>query len=126
MAANKKTHTQISEAVAEHGFELQSTYINSRTKLDILCINCNNIFNRTWNEFNKGRHCPQCNKKPNPNKKTHATIAKNIKKLGYLLKSTYIGNKEDLKIYCYDCDMTPRTKVRGFFRLTLNHGITFF
>jgi hypothetical protein len=60
-ANNKRlTYEYIKEQIEKHDYKLLSTeYVNSSTKLDLLCPNGHKI-KKTWNNFQIGYRCPIC------------------------------------------------------------------
>jgi len=47
-------------------FEYLTTYTNSRAKMKIKCLECNNIFEQKAINHYRGQGCPNCSKKKNP------------------------------------------------------------
>lgn len=39
---------------------IDKNYISSKTKMNVFCKKCNNIFKTDWNHLNAGRGCPNC------------------------------------------------------------------
>lgn len=63
MKGRKKTQQQVEDIVTTRGYELRSEYVNNRTKMDIFCPTCQNIFHATLSNFNstvKPTNCPTC------------------------------------------------------------------
>lgn len=61
---------------------LDEDYINSKYKMSCECTICDNVFSKSWNEFDRRKKgCPSCSK--NGAKVTKEDIEKQVKQLGY-------------------------------------------
>lgn len=86
-------------------------YINSYTKVKILCNNCDEIFEQRPNDHLKGRGCSNCGLKSRVFSRT-MKINEFISKAKYLHKnkynydsSQYVNSLTNIKIYCNRCNL---------------------
>jgi len=104
-----KTIEEIKPAI-ELGDEyklLSEEYIGAHSKLEILHKSCGDVFQMSWNNFQKGQRCPKCSLKkrglnqtlPFETIKTKIDSVKNYK----LLSEEYINNSSKLKILHESC-----------------------
>ncbi len=96
----KLTHKFVKESIEATGYKLLSkTYINSKTKLKVLCPE-GHIYKVHWNNFKTGKRCPECQ---GTKKLTYEFIKNKTQEIaeGYeLLSSKYINNSTKLIFKC--------------------------
>lgn len=99
----RKTYEEIKEYIESFGYKMLSKeYINAHEKLLIQCDE-NHIYETTYNCFQRGQRCPECNKEKMKNLKTHSYeyIKTYIENEGYrLLSKTYEKSKKKIKLLC--------------------------
>jgi len=107
--SKKKTIEEIKPAI-ELGDEyklISEEYINNHSKLKILHESCGDVFQMSWNCFNRGQRCPGCSYKkigldqtlPFETIKTKIDSVKNYK----LLSDEYINSYTKLEILHESC-----------------------
>lgn len=85
-------------------------YINATTKIDILCLDCNNVFSATPDNLLHGRGCPVCAKKRRSLKrrKTHEQFVceMNEKHPELAVDSLYTTAFDKVRCTCKICNTT--------------------
>lgn len=94
----KKTYDEIKTHIILNKYELlDNKYINSGTKLNLLCPKKHSC-KISWNKFQGGRRCVTCS---GLEKYTYEEVKECIESFGYKLLSTeYINNKQKLEVLC--------------------------
>ena len=100
-----KTHEEVKSAIEARGFELRSTYVNSKTKMDIWCPTCQALFQSIWNNFRKGHGCIKCAQRENGLRKRNSfsKVKSDFESKGWKLISganDYKSNESKLKCIC--------------------------
>ena len=102
------------EITRRGGTLLTKVYINTDTKLDILCNKCNTIFHTPFKDILGGRWCQKC---AGNIKYTIEFIRGEIEKRdGTLLSTEYIGSLSPLDILCNKCNKPfrlPYSKIQS-------------
>jgi len=110
---NPKNHDEVSAEVEKRGYELQNEYINSKTKLEIWCPTCEEVFYVTWNNFNRGVGCGKCAVKERGVRMRHTieSVTEEFAKHGWkvLPDQEYYGNKTKLNVICNRKHLTTKT-----------------
>lgn len=83
---------------------IENEYINSKTKMNFICGNCEEVFQTTWNEiYNHKRYCNFCakSKRYDGLKDYTRLISEYCKQNGYELLTNYIHRSfDDFKYIC--------------------------
>lgn len=103
---------------------LDDNYINSKTKLNCLCLNCGNKFNSSYSDIinsSKINGCIKCEKKKKINKKTKTTDEfkddlYKVHKDNIIVLSEYIKSSEKIKVKCNICDNEWNTEANGLLK----------
>jgi len=109
-----KPYNQVKQHVESFGYTIISPYLNSWSKLDMLCPNEHNV-KISWNSFYNGSRCNKCSSK----RRLSLQEVKDIfKKESYLVLSTSYSNVETkLQVVCPENHHIVMT-VHGFLRGT--------
>lgn len=79
---------------------LSNKYINNTKPLELLCLNCGEVFKKSLNKFKSGQTCSTC-KINDKNKKMHLYIKYYISKYGYtLISKEYNDAHGKLEMIC--------------------------
>jgi hypothetical protein len=103
----KYTQKEVTEIVKRNGDTLISDYVNSATKLRIICCRCIQIYEMRFDGIKKGNRCKSCgDKESHMHRRTpYDEIKKIVGQNGdKLISEEYINSKTKLKILCYKCD----------------------
>jgi len=107
------TQDDVESAFSERGFELRSTYVNCKTKMDVWCFNCNNLFQSTWSNFKTGHGCRNCANILNGHSKRKSVneIACYFEDKGWTLlyPEQYKNNSSKLDVICDKNHETTKT-----------------
>lgn len=103
--------TFIARAIAKHGGDKYGydrvDYVNSKTKVEILCKNCGKHFLQAPSKHLSGQGCPKApcggQGKYTQEEFIEAAIKKHGTKYGYDM-AIYIASKEKIEIFCYECN----------------------
>ncbi len=81
-------------------------YVNKRTKVKIICNDCNNVFLQTPGSHLQGRGCPNCQIiKSKDSLESFIIKAKSVHKDRYDYNSVrYINSVNKVKIFCIECN----------------------
>jgi len=106
--SRKKTYDEVSEYISKQGDALISQkYNNSKSKLEIRCGKCQNVYNMGFCEYlNRNQRCFECGRIDSINKRRlpYNYIKKFIQKYGDILVSkSYKNSRTNLNIKCYKC-----------------------
>lgn len=104
----------------------QVKYVNSRTKINIICKK-HGMFEQTPSNHFAGQNCPICMKKGKSNNERFIVVAKNVHddKYDYSLVN-YINNKSKIKIICKEhgiFEQRPTRHLSGGGCLICNGGV---
>lgn len=109
----------------------QSEYINYRTKLNILCNSCNNIFVQDPHSHLKGKGCPLCGKQKQKENINKANVLSITNRKNAFIKNAntihgnkysyndieYVNNSHKINIFCLKCNayfkQTPTAHLDG-------------
>lgn len=125
LLTRKSLNGFIQESISVHKYKYdysQVNYINSSTKIKLICNICGHIFYQTPHTHLNGAGCPNCyklspsNNKSNLNEFIEKSIKFNGNRYNYS-KSEYVDSKTRLKIICNDCGgeflQTPSLILKG-------------
>lgn len=109
-------------------------YVNSRSKLDCLCLKCGNNFSNSWSNLQRGQRCPYCCRNPFKANNTNSIRTKAPDLIKYLKCEddsdilTPHSNKK-VNAVCPDCgfekSITPtRLSAQGFGCVYCSDGIS--
>jgi len=100
----KYTIEEVAVSIEKMGGRLLSDhYINTKQKLDVLCLKCDNIFNPTYKSIRKAHWCPYCCRP--------GTVMQN--KLFDIVKGLYDNHET---IYNYTADWLGRQHIDVFIK----------
>jgi hypothetical protein len=113
----RKSEKEVRDYLANLDLELQSGYVNSKTKLKIRHDECGHIFFRDLNHIYKNPKCPTCHP-PKTVRKTIEDVKRIVEnKPGHkLLSKEYINNKSPIEIYCQIAKQTAITTIHAYAR----------
>ena len=113
----------ISKALEAHDgkydYNLVSAYKNSRTKVKIICLKCNQTFEQTPDSHLRGHGCENCLLHKRKDKTTFVTQAIEVHGNDYdYTDSVYVSNKRKIQIFCNGCKthfhQIPKEHLRGY------------
>lgn len=113
---NTEEFIQKAKTIHENKYDYSLVdYLNSKTKVKIICNTCNNVFEQTPNNHLRKRGCPYCSGKKNIQEFTKIAAVIHKNKYDYSLVD-YKTAKTKIKIICKEHGIfkqTPEVHLRG-------------
>lgn len=115
-----KRHTQeeIEAIISEDGkSSCVGKYVRSSDKIDILCHDCDVIYQKTINKFMRGERCISCSHKKRGEALmlSYDEVKQDIEEGGdRLISQTYTGMKDELEILCHSCDKIYKRTLNSY------------
>ncbi len=111
----KRIYSEVKKYIESYGYKPLSTeYINAHKKLKLQCDK-GHIYNVTWNDFQQGNRCPECNRLSKIKNYTPEELSRLY---NYQHACRNLTNKNYKE---YKCIVNPKNLERGYYKYHLDH-----
>lgn len=104
---------QFIELLEREEYELLNEYVNSKTKVKLMCLN-GHMFEMRPNSFKNGQRCPKCNNRCTVQAKEHFEHL--VEQNGYVQVDKYINERTKVLLICpegHECKVWPYDFKKG-------------